>query len=168
MHIILGLLSLVASVLWIVYLWQGLRGRSCGTNMRPAGQWIKPKKFADPLRLVNDPMEAAMLLMLAITASRGILTTGQRDAITGMAEKTFQLTPSQAEELYISSSHLLNQAPYPDKILKNMGEIISRSCSAAEKAECVAMLEAAAAAEGAPSDAQRAQIGQVKRILGLP
>ena len=130
MHIIIGFLT---SVLTILYLLDRL-GVDIGylnpfTWMRRRA-WAK-KYEGDPVYAIEDPMEVAALLITGMARVDGDITAEQKSAIREAFSSTFSLGDKEANELLVSSTHLLG-APQIihnqlEGVLKRTGSSFNRS-----------------------------------------
>ncbi len=168
MHIIMGILSLVVTVMWIMYLYQGLNRGKCGSRGKWHGMRMRKNADSDVIESVCDPREAAMLLMLGITECGGMLTASQKQRIIASAEQQLGLSPTDANEMFTLCSFMLGKTPSLEKLVKQLAPVVDGACSVSEKQELITMMVEAATADGATlSPEQGAMLDRTKALLKL-
>ncbi len=106
MHILIGLLSSLVTILWLL---DRLGIDLGGLNpwaWRRRRNWRK-QYTANPVFAIESPMQATALLVVATAKADGDLSSEEKQAIQAMFEATFQLSPKEASGLFVASSHLL-------------------------------------------------------------
>ena len=117
MHIIvalLGILGFIAVWYWRLKMLQEVAkdGRKLAetvTNL-PRKMRFKNKSGKGGLAVVDDPREAATILMLEIAQARGTLTEKQEAAIRGEVMHHFEFTEADANELISQAGWLSRNA----------------------------------------------------------
>lgn len=169
MLIIGEILGLIASALWIYYMYTmiKMRGSGCSTMGKCKGKWYK-KPPADPLDNIRDPREAALLVMMSVAEQDGVMSAAHKQKILDIAERRFHVTPKEAEELFTACSFIKRGEPHNDRVARKMLMMIGKECDHQEKTELVEMLREVAEAETSTlSESHRQIIDKAGLVLGL-
>ena len=167
MHVILGILT---SIVTILYLLDHLGVDLGGLN---PWSWRRRRNFrnsfeADPVYAVDEPMQVAALLVVGAAKLGGDLTTEQKQTILGQFESVFSITSKEASELLASSSYLLGT---PQLIDTQLAELVARHGQTFSDEQARSVLElitAAVSAGGEPSASQRAFLVSAQSGLKKP
>jgi hypothetical protein len=157
MHIVIGFLSSVVALLWVLYRLEEMGISLGGLNpfhWRRRRAWRK-KYEADPIYSLEDPLEVAAVVVVAIAKLDGDISAGQKAAAVGEFAKAFSLDDKAALQLYGAAAHLLGQ---PQVIDKQIGGLLERhkNLFTVEQIESIlAMMMAVASADGSPTDEQQ-------------
>jgi hypothetical protein len=118
-----------------------------------------------PIYSIENPMEAAALLLIATAKLDGEITREQRHFIIQLFITEFSLTENMANELYAASSYLLKDAT---NIIPEV-RLILEPCKTAFKPNHIAtlleMLDKIAGSENSPTVAQSELIVEVRKHL---
>ncbi len=109
MHVILGFLATVVTILWLLYRLAEMGIDLGGLNpflWQRRKKWVKHHD-ANPVFKITSPMEVTALLITATAKADGDMSAEERDAILSMFENEFHLSREGAAALLTSSSHLL-------------------------------------------------------------
>jgi uncharacterized tellurite resistance protein B-like protein len=172
MHIVgllLGALATLGVILWRLHMAaeaaKGLADTSeAAHSMVRRWRWRR-KISADPLAQVEDPREAAAAMMVAVAQSDGALTERERQAILTEITRRFGATARQAEELLARARWIVRDVHDVDRALARLTPVVARTLMAPERRELIQMLEAVAAAEGAPGAVEGEAIRRLARAL---
>ena len=134
MHIVLGMLSAVAGVIWALVALQ--RSGFSADSLNPflwyrRSQW-KKKYGTHPLYNLDDPMDVAAVLILGSAKCEGEISTGQKRAILELFEEEIKLGPDAANDLLLASSHLIRDEVY---LLDRLEKILDTGVRRFRKAE---------------------------------
>ena len=169
MHIIIGLITAIGGVVWALY---RLQNSGVDLNAFNPFHWARRRQWEKKLgtkviHQLENPMEAAGLLMVAIAKMEGEISREQKAEIIGLFESEFHLSNTRAVELFSSVSYILQEAVNIVAEVKN----ILAPCKAAFKSEqvesLVDMLNKIALLEGSVSEEQGLLIAAVKKELGI-
>lgn len=157
MHIVLGVLSAVAGVIWALVALQ--RTGFTASSLNPflwyrRSQWRK-KYGTHPLYNLEDPMDVAAVLVLGTAKCEGEISTGQKQAILGIFEKEFKLDRDTASDLLLASAHLIRDEVY---LLDRLDRILERSSthfSQSQAGSLLAMMTRVGTLESALNEEQR-------------
>lgn len=169
MHIVIGLLTTVVTLLWLLHRLAEMGIDLGGLNpfyWKRRREWAK-KYEGDPIYAVEDPMEVAALFVVAIAKLEGDVTAEQKADILGEFSSSFSLTDKEASQLLGSSTHLLG---HPQIIRTQLEGLMQRNEHAftREQAESlITMMSNAIASSPAPSEEQAALITSMReRFVG--
>ncbi len=140
MHIILSVLAVVVTVLILL--------NRLSDNGIDIG-WLNPfawkrrrewsKKYhADPVYSVSRPMEVTGLIIVALVKSEGDISAEQKQTITQMFERVFQLDNETALGLLSSSNFLLKD---DFMAVKNIDKVLAPSLDAFSQQQAVSAME---------------------------
>ena len=109
MHIVVGVLVALGSVLWAL---NRLQANGLDLNAFNPFTWFrrhkwKQKQGKKALHLIESPMEVASVLLVGIVALEGAITIEQRDYIFSVFTDEFGVPNEAAGELYASASYLI-------------------------------------------------------------
>ena len=154
MHIVLGFLTTLVTVL---YLLDRMGVDLAGLNpwsWRRRRNW-RNKFEGDPLFAVDDPMEAAAILVVGAAKIDGDFSADQKIAAITQFEKKFSLEPRAASELFGSAAHLLGGPQLIGTQLEKFSERHVETFSREQAQSLIDMIEQLAAADGEPTDKQQ-------------
>ncbi len=175
---LLGTLGVVAMVLWRI-----LRALHMARDLAGTAQTIakttrqmkpKPKTPAQNPAQIDNPQEAAALLMLLVAragnVSKKTITRAQTDKILNQITRHFEFDQAMAESLLIHVAGLgdqLNSATKVDAALQSASQLIGGAVSPKELIELEDMLMQVAHAKGNPNTAQKELLNQFALRVGI-
>jgi len=133
MHIILGALTTLASLLWVLHRLAEMGIDLAGLN---PFLWQRRRRFrkkmdGNPIYAVDSPMEATALLLAGIARADGDMSREEKNVILKIFHEEFGLAKTDAAGLLISSTYLLGRGEefrdHLSKILKPSSESFSES-----------------------------------------
>lgn len=167
MHVILGFLGTVVTILWLLH-----RLAEMGIDLGGLNPWLwqrrrkwRQKHDANPIFSIEDPMEATALLMTAVAKADGDMSSNEKKQLLAMFESEFSLSKRDAAGLLISSVHLLGKG---DEVRSDLARVLQASVEkfTPEQAGSAAeLLAKTAEIDGARSDMQRDLIDQATTIF---
>jgi uncharacterized tellurite resistance protein B-like protein len=170
MHIVIGALGSIVTILWILH-----RLAEMGVGLGGLNPWLwrRRRKWratyeANPVYAVTRPMEATALLIAATAKADGDLSLDEKQAILRLFKRDFHLSERDAAALLTSSTHLLGNG---DEVRDNLAGVLKPSLdsfSESQTRSAVAMIEEIAAVGGAPSQLQTDFVDQVRLALLQP
>jgi hypothetical protein len=170
MHIVIGFLSSLVALLWILYRLEEMGISLGGLNpfhWRRRRAWRR-KYDADPIYALDDPMEVAAAVVVGVARIDGDISSGQKATAIAEFSKAFALDNKAALQLFGAVSHLLG---HPQVIDKQIGGLLERhqNLFTNEQVESVlAMMTTVASADGDPSTEQQAYLGEFRNRLSAP
>lgn len=172
MHIVIAIISVLgAAALLIVRLGMIARsgreiGDAAGDIMGAARRAkIRRQATASPLTTLEDPRDAVMALLVAITKTEGDLTDHQARFIERLA--TEHLGFSNGKEALAHGRWLCQEAVDPGLVIQRVYPLVSTACTEEQKLDTVEMLEQVASIGSEPSPIQLQSIQKLKHDLGL-
>jgi uncharacterized tellurite resistance protein B-like protein len=167
MHIVLGALGSIVTILWLLHRLAEMGVSLGGFN---PWSWRRRRKWraayeANPIFAITSPMEVTALLIAAAAKADGDLSLDEKQAILSLFEREFHLSERDAAALLASSTHLLGKG---DEVNQNLAGVLQPSKAAftdAQAQSAVAMVEEIAAVGGSPSRLQSEFVDQVRLNL---
>lgn len=157
MHIIIGALGSIASILWIFY-----RLAQAGIDLgglnpflwRRRRRWRK-KYETNPIYTIEKPLEAAALVLTATAKVTGEISSEEKRELLKIFESEFHVSKREAAGLLLSSTFLIGRG---DEIRESLGKVLEPSAPhfTSEQAESVLrQAEKVAKAGGEPAVVQK-------------
>ena len=168
MHYVIGFITAIAGLLWAL---NSLQRSGVDLNaFNPFVWWRRRqlRKFygANPLHVLDEPMEVAALLMLAIAKCDGEVSREEKQFLLRIFETEFHLSADEASSLLAQVSYLLRDET---DLCGQLEEILDRSRSSftVQQMESTIDLMRQTGSLGAPlSKVKQALINETARILG--
>jgi len=167
MHVVVGMLGSLVTVLWLLYRLAEMGIDLGGLNpflWQRRRQW-KKHYDANPVFKLDSPMEATALLITATAKADGDMSTEEKRAILEIFENEFHLSRKDAAGLLISSSHLLGKG---DEVRNSLNAVLSPSLSSftgEQAASAVALIRRIADIGGSTTGLQDELIENASSIL---
>ena len=171
MHVLIAILAGIASLLWVItYLMRSASelpeaARDVKNTVR-RHRWSK-KNNATILDILEDPRDAAAILMAQISAYDGEITARQKDRMKQLMAEAFAADEETAEGLYSFGRMAIGQINDAANSLRKILAPVSDRLTPDEMKEFVQMLEEMAEVENPPTERQRQLIMEVRRGLAL-
>lgn len=170
MHIILGVLGLIVTILVLLN-----RLAEAGIDLGGLNPFLwrrrrawRQKFEANPIFSLEDPQEVAGLLVVGVAKIDGEVSAEEKRALLSEFENTFALKPRQASEMLGSSVYILGDADVLrtqlDGVLNNTKDRFTPE----QAASLLSMMERIATVDGTPTDEQRQLIEGVRARLSPP
>ena len=167
MHYVIGLITAIAGLLWALNSLQ--RSGVDLDAFNPFVWWRRRqiKKFygANPLHVLDNPMEVASLLMLAIAKCDGEVSREEKQFLLRTFEAEFHLSAHEASSLLSQASYLLRDET---DITGQLEKILDRSLSSfsLEQIEStIELMQQTASLGGRISKTKQALINETSRIF---
>src|SRR5262245_8222878 len=167
MPIVLGLLTSIVTILWILYRLAEMGVTLGGLNpwaWRRRRAWRKQYEAA-PLFTLTEPLEVTALLAVATAKADGDMSAAERRALLAAFERTFALNERRASELMTAAVYILGDGAMLRDELEELLAKWRERFSDAQRASALELLEHVAAASGQPSAQQREFIARVRAAL---
>lgn len=112
MHIIIGIITAIAGLVWALF---RLQNSGVDLNAFNPFHWFRRRNWekqlgVKPLHRLDKPMDVAAALVVGIIKLEGEISREQKAETIQLFEKEFNLASAQAAELFSSSSFLLNDS----------------------------------------------------------
>lgn len=167
MHILIGVLTALAGLIWGLY-----RLQNAGLDLNAFNpflwhrrrQWEK-KAGVPAIYTLERPVDVAGLLLLGIARETGEISLEEKNRIRDLMVSVLKRTPNEARDLFAASSYLLRDYP---SINGKVAGIIERSAKSFDPDQVESMrnlMLQVAGIDGGPSDAQLEIIAQFDQAL---
>ncbi len=126
MHILIGIITALAGLLWALNSLQQSGFRLSSLNpfhWHRRSQW-KKKYARNPLYTLENPLDAAAAILLGIAKLEGEISREHKSEILEIFSSEFNLDTNQAKELFASTSYLLQSE---NNFIKNVDKVLSSS-----------------------------------------
>lgn len=147
MHIVLGLLTAIVSILFLL--------NRMGVNLGGLNpfDWRRRRAFAkrygaDPIYSVEDPVHVAALLIIGAAKLNGDLTAEQKEVAQEQFESNFSMDSRAASQLFGSAAHLLAAPQLIDTQLNALADKSKSHFSQDQADSMVQMMIEVASADG--------------------
>lgn len=167
MHIVLGLLT---SIVTILYLLSRLGVDISGLNpfyWRRRRAWAK-KYEGDPIYSVEDPTHVAALLIVGAAKLDGDISAEQKKIALDLFESTFSLDARAASELLGSATHLLGAPQIIEAQLKGLADKNTERFSREQAESMIDMMSKVASADGDLSEQQKSYLDSMRSQFAPP
>ena len=161
MHIVLGLLTTIVTILFLL----DRLGIDLG-GLNPFGWRLRrtyAKQYgADPIYAIEDPIHVAALLIIGAAKLDGDLTAHQKEVAQEQFESNFSLDSQEASQLFGSAAHLLAAPQIIDAQLNKLADQNRDRLSQEQAKSMVQMMIEVASADGDLSATQSEFIESVR------
>ncbi len=167
MHIIIGLITAVAGLVWAMNSLQQSGFRLSSLNpfhWHRRNQW-KKQYAQNPLYNLDNPMEAAAAVLLGIAKLEGEISREQKNEILSIFSTEFKLDQEKAKELFSATSYLLQSE---NNFIKNVDKVFSVSLdkmSLEQAQSIIELMMKIATFESDLSSEQKQLIDSVTKLL---
>ena len=177
MQFLIGILGILVAIgVWSWRLRMARDGAREAANLARTAAGL-PRRLAfkyragrNGLDLIDDPREAAAIMMMEVARARGgPLTERQSDAIADEIMRHFSFSQDEARELVAHAAWVTNKAPLPQETMRRLSQKIvgDRYLGPKEVVDLDGMLEAVSEAEGTPTRDQLALLQVYRDRAGL-
>lgn len=167
MHIILGFLGSVVTILWLLH-----RLAEMGIDLGGLNPWLwnrrrkwKQKYEGNPIYSLESPMDATALMVAAVAKADGDMTSEEKKAILKMFEERFHLSKTDAAGLLVSSTYLLKDG---EALRSNVDKVLApslESFTTSQAESAISMLTEIASVGGDATGPQSELLGEATRVL---
>jgi len=170
MHVILGLLGTVVTIL---YLLNRLGGLGIDFGWLNPFHWRRRRNWAakyesDPIYSVEDPIHVAALLVIGAAKLDGDLSVGQKQTIIDQFQTKFSLDAKEASGLLGSAAHLLAAPQLIGTQLSGLASKNKEHFSEQQAESVLDMMSIVASSDGELSNGQRAYIDEIRSLFATP
>ncbi|ABD79279.1 hypothetical protein [Saccharophagus degradans] len=163
MHILIGLITAIAGLVWALH---SLQNAGVNLNGFNPFYWMRRRKWekslgTKPIHRLTDPMEAAALLVTAVALKEGELSRDAKADLINLFATEFRITTDQATELYGASCYLLKDVMDIDAEVKAVLSPSIEQFQSHHKTSFLSMLNSAANFEGQPNANQKVLIEKI-------
>ena len=154
MHILIGLLGSIVTILWLLH-----RLAEMGIDLGGLNPWLwrrrrawRQQHDANPIFSIEDPMEATALLMTAVAKADGDMSSAERRQLLATFESEFSLSSRDAGALLNASVHLLGRG---DEVREDVGSVMKSSIDTFTEEQAASAIELISSV----ADIDRAAVG---------
>lgn len=163
MHIIIGLLTAVAGLIWAL---NSLQRSGLDLNSFNPFTWARRRQWAKlygtkPLYNLENSMEVAAVLVVAVLKQEGEITREQKLKVLEMFQSEFKLSESKAMELFVASGFLIKDELELSQSVQKIIAPRKGSFSTGQVNSLLFMLNSVARIEGEPT---KSQLEIIKRV----
>jgi uncharacterized tellurite resistance protein B-like protein len=174
MHIVLGILSAVGFLAYLLYranqaaeVGQALGdAASDGKSLIRRFFWRR-RTVVDPVRAIDDPRLAASVMMYVIGRCDGDITETEKTVILTQMRDVLELSEPEAKEMQAQARWLTTDARDETTFLRRASRSILAHCDDREKRQLIDMLRTVAEIDDGASDVQEDAIRRLRHDLGL-
>jgi uncharacterized tellurite resistance protein B-like protein len=168
MHIVLGALGSMITVLWLLH-----RLAEMGIDLGGLNPWLwqrrrkwRKKHDANPIFSLDSPLDLAGLLVTSVAKLDGDMTAAEKAGILALFETEFHLSKRDAAGLLIASVYLFGKG---DEVREKLPAIMAPSqarFSPEQANSTLEMMRAVSELDGGASEIQSDLINQVADVFG--
>lgn len=167
MHIIIGILTALAGLIWAL---NRLQNSGVDINAFNPFLWARRRKWEKTLGIkgmhqLEHPMEAAALLVVAVATCEEDLTREAKSELSELFIKEFNINKDRAYELITSSTYLLREAGNLTAEVSHILAPTKDKLNREQRSSIIKMVEFAAALDGAASEDQISIVQSVNKEL---
>jgi hypothetical protein len=167
MHIVLGVLSAAAGLIWALVALQ--RSGFDPASLNPF-LWLRRSRWRKtygtrPIYNLDKPMDVAAVLILGTAKCEGEISTQQKQSVQAIFESEFNLDRNSATDLLVASAHLMRDEIH---LVDNLDRILERSCrefTAEQARSLLSLMQTTAATESAINEEQRKLIAATEKYF---
>lgn len=170
MHILLGALTSIVTILWLLH-----RLAEMGIDLGGLNPWTWRRRRAwrikyegDPIFAVEDPMDVASLFIVGAAKLDGDICAEEKSTILNEFASGFSLNEKEAAQLYTSATHLLGGPQVIGSQLDGLMERHKRSFSAEQADSFLAMARRVLEAGTATTAEQRELLTKLEQNYSVP
>lgn len=176
MHILFAIIGVIAAIsAWYWRLQMLGRAAKGGAELaKTASNLPRRLKFQHRakiggLSVIEDPREAAAVIMVEIARAGGEVSTGHTSVMRASMVEDFQLHTEDADALITQAAWLTREAPPSHAVVKRMSDILLRTPGIGPKqiVDLDGMLVAVSEADGIPNRDQLALLQVFRDTVGL-
>lgn len=171
MHILLGLLAILGgAAFWYWRLKAVKEATDDVTDMagRAWGKWkrykFRKKAEAAPVEAVDDPVAAAVIMMMAVASEEHPLTSTAEALIRDEVTKTMGI--ADPTEVMVFAKWVASHVEDANNVSLRYAKLWMRDLSESEREDFVQMVRRVAAADGEVTARQQLKIAKLKERLG--
>lgn len=167
MHFILGFLTSIVTVLWLLHRLAEMGIDLGGWNpflWRQRDRWTGTFD-QNPLFSIESPMEATAVLLVAVAKADGDMSAPEKFELRQIFEKEFHMSKLKAAGLLVASAHLLGDG---EAVKEKVDQVLAPSLanfSPDQARSAKALMQRVAEVDGDPSELQRMILESAVRVL---
>lgn len=156
MHIIIGIITAVAGLIWAI---NSLQNSGLDLNSLNPFTWARRRKWeklrgTKPLHNIKQPIEAATVIIVGALKEIGEITTDQKNAVLNIFQTQLHLSESSSKEAFSSAAFMVKDAFNFHQSIKNILAPIIDSFSQDQAQSLIKIVEDVIQLDGKPNEAQ--------------
>ncbi|MFM9861200.1 TerB family tellurite resistance protein [Pseudoxanthobacter sp. M-2] len=163
MHIILGAIAVLGTLAFFIVRMRDAASAANDLSYEAKSFWrrfgFRRRASGTPLDAVQEPAEAAAVLLLAVARIRGTVTSKEVEAIEEILREDLGVTDTV--EAMARARWLSGHIQSPEYVPYSFQKLLMTRVDMAERRQLVGMLRRVATAEGTPTDDQTAFIDKL-------
>lgn len=168
---ILGLLAAIGGIIWRIQM-ASEAARHIGDAAKTAANLPRKLSFRRKTgksgsQLVQDPREAAVILMLEVARAAGEVSREQKDMIRSIVSEHFEFSEADADEIVTQAAWVSQSEAGQDALIRRMVKIISAAVTNRELVDLDAMLVQVSEVEGQPTSSQLSVLQSYRNVTGI-
>ncbi len=167
MHIVLGLLTTIVTVLYLLDRMGIDLGGLNPFYWRRRRAWAK-KYDGDPIYSIENPMDMAAILIVGVAKLDGDLSAEQKKVVLNQFESNFSLDTGAASELLGSAAHLFGAPQVIDTQLDGVAEKNKGQFTKDQAESMIGMMIDVASAEGDLTEKQSEYVQRIQSLFVPP
>ncbi|MBL4853129.1 MAG: TerB family tellurite resistance protein [Robiginitomaculum sp.] len=177
MHILGIIIAVATAIFWVSRAARGAKDvMDVANTLRnmPRRMRFKNKAGKRGLDLIDNPMEAATILMVSVAklsdyaaTHDGLISGASTGRIIDILKTYMKISAVEADELLTQMRWTVKGLAQPDTALASMTTVLSAKIRRAEADDLSDMLSKISQADGKPNPEQQAFINRVRERLGL-
>ncbi len=167
MHIVIGAITALAGLLWAL---NSLQRSGLDLNSFNPFFWARRRKWKKlygrkPLYYLEKPMEAASVIIIGLLNEEGFISKEQKRHVIELFQSNFQLNEQEANELLVSSLHLVKHELNLAKSVNNILNMSQSKFTPEMVDTFLQILKSVATFEGAATKSQQDIIDAVTQFF---
>lgn len=169
--LIIGAITAVGVILWRIQAAGNTADTSGNSADAPESLQGKPafrRKAGKPgAKLVTDPREAAIILMLEVARADGEISLSHQSRICSLIVENFQFSPEDAEGVLAQAAWVSAGQAGTEALIRRMTMLVINTVSRKDVVDLDGMLVDVSEAEGLPDPHQMAVLQIFRSIAGV-
>lgn len=174
MHIvmmIIGALTTIGVIIWRIQM-AAHAAREIGDMAKTAANLprrlaFRRKSGQSGSKLVTDPREAAVILMLEVARANGEVSREHKSKISSLIVENFHFTPEEADEVLAQAAWVSASEAGTDGLVRRMTKLVLKAVTHKEVVDLDGMLVEVSETEGLPTPDQMSVLQSFRSMAGV-
>jgi hypothetical protein len=164
MHIIIGIISAAAGLIWAI---NSLQRSGLDLNSFNPFYWARRRKWeklrgANPLHSINQPIEAATVIIVGALKEIGEITTEQKNRLIEIFQSQLHLSEASSKEAFSSAIFMVKDLINFHQSIKNILAPTIDSFTPEQSQSLIKIVEEVIKLDGEPTETQSLIIKSLK------
>jgi len=164
MHIIIGIISAAAGLIWAI---NSLQRSGLDLNSFNPFYWVRRRKWeklrgAKPLHSINQPIEAATVIIVGALKEIGEITTEQKNRVIEIFQSQLHLSEASSKEAFSSAIFMVKDLINFHQSIKNILAPTIDSFTSEQSQSLIKIVEEVIKLDGEPTETQSLIIKSLK------